>query len=742
MKIESNKDNKIETFGTKSEESFSIGDTGFILNLLRSQLYSNIIRTITQEYMCNARDAHREVGTPNKKIVVSLPSSFDPYWKVRDFGPGIDPDRMSNVFIQYGKSTKRGSNVETGGFGLGAKSGFGYKDSFLINTFINGTKRIYSAIIDETQQGVLQLMSESKTNEENGTEICIPVDPKDMTKFATETFSVLRHWKNRPEILNNSFSHLEETSKVDKMLSGNRWFLENSNRKMIYAVLDEVEYAIPDTMIDYNKVRVGNSKLYLEFKTGELEVAPNREQLKQSDSNKKKVYAILDKFEEDAKKELNTQLQAATSYVEAVLLFDSIKGKVAVPFEREQFEWGKISLVSPFVSLGAGNMCMTYNIHTLAKIDKKPVSSFRLAKDTLFVLSSADFNKTTEKALEILLKEAKINKVTYSKICVISTKHLTPKEQIELKLDKISSYKLDDFYKFMDAKERRKALTKTLFFKITKAPLCGGGDSLSYAKSEFYRSSIAEFEEDKGKKAYVFLYDDKSPVYEKSEKGEITYTTNSLGFLASYTGYSIYGFKLSQVSVEKVKEILEEEGAIQVNDLIIKEVEKFDQNTIDNVYSYNMMKSNYYSEIKIANLYSKKFNQSFSDLVSHENEAKSTESKDKFNSALNLYLENSPKEIREYFDLLFRYNTEIENTQKIWFLLKMFGAKGKVYGKDFVSKDHLELTEKLKKYKTIFDERYTDMAYLITTYSYKPMLKAIHMLDALVKHGYTVPKVE
>ena len=42
-------------------------------------------------------------------------------------------------------------------------------------------------------------------------------------------------------------------------------------------------------MVDFNSVKIGNCNLYMEFKTGELEVSPNRETLKQSDSNKKKI---------------------------------------------------------------------------------------------------------------------------------------------------------------------------------------------------------------------------------------------------------------------------------------------------------------------------------------------------------------------------------------------------------------------------------------------------------------------
>lgn len=52
----------------KSQQTveFRIGDPGKIIDILRSKIYSNPIQTLVQEYLCNARDANREVkGTKN-----------------------------------------------------------------------------------------------------------------------------------------------------------------------------------------------------------------------------------------------------------------------------------------------------------------------------------------------------------------------------------------------------------------------------------------------------------------------------------------------------------------------------------------------------------------------------------------------------------------------------------------------------------------------------------------------------
>jgi DNA topoisomerase VI subunit B len=111
----------IETEGTTEQGDFGIKDMGFVLELLRNKIYSNIPLAVCREYVCNARDAHREAGKPERPIEITLPTMLEPTYKVRDFGKSISPENMVDIFIQYGASTKRTTNKLTGGFGIGCK---------------------------------------------------------------------------------------------------------------------------------------------------------------------------------------------------------------------------------------------------------------------------------------------------------------------------------------------------------------------------------------------------------------------------------------------------------------------------------------------------------------------------------------------------------------------------------------------------------------------------------------------
>ena len=171
-------DQEIEASAPFATEEFDIGDKAIILEILRSKMYSDPIKTIAQEIMSNARDAHREIGN-DAPITVYLPTRIDQTFKIRDFGPGITPDRMANVFIKYGNSTKRDTDAQTGGFGLGAKSPFSYTDMFTVVSITpdNGVRmrREYIAYIDKKRIGSMSLVKEEVTTEAQGTCISIAV---------------------------------------------------------------------------------------------------------------------------------------------------------------------------------------------------------------------------------------------------------------------------------------------------------------------------------------------------------------------------------------------------------------------------------------------------------------------------------------------------------------------------------------------------------------------------------------
>ncbi|NDB84938.1 MAG: ATP-binding protein [Alphaproteobacteria bacterium] len=304
------------------EKFFNIADPAFIFDLLRNKIYSNPVSAICREITCNALDAQREVGKGDTPIVISLPSYSDLYFKVKDCGPGISPDRMDNIFLNYGASTKRDTNNQIGGFGLGAKSPFAYTDSFTIVTNYNGISYNYCAFIDESKVGKLILLSETETSEQNGTEIIIPVKDSDVNNFITWTEFSTRHWDVKPTYLGKSVLYKQ----VNKSVSGTNWFAAYSTdtysyEKKIKAIVGEIEYPLDGnalrTFANTDIMSMLGQDLYLQFQVGEVALAANRESVYLDAATKEAIKERLDFAKSEYKDRIISKIEALPSLWDA-----------------------------------------------------------------------------------------------------------------------------------------------------------------------------------------------------------------------------------------------------------------------------------------------------------------------------------------------------------------------------------------------------------------------------------------
>ena len=333
---------EIERSAAFKSAQFGIGDTRVIMEILRGKMYSNPVQTICQEIMSNARDAHREVGKHDVPIEVKLPTKLDPSFWIRDFGPSVTPDRMSNVFILYGNSTKRENNIETGGFGLGAKCPFAYSDNFtVISTTQEGDVRIrrqYLAHIDESGKGEMTLVQEKETEEPQGTTIVLTPKAADIPAFKKFVKQSAAHWKVRPVIHGDPEWEWPEFSVPYK---GKNWTIHHykaggraarynyrANQEWVYgtapvALIDGIPYRLHLNHIfpqglPRNLSRIGSVPLRLFFDVGEIAVTANREDLDYQPS----VIKHLQQRIKDAMQELTEQLTEKMHKIDN--LFDAI----------------------------------------------------------------------------------------------------------------------------------------------------------------------------------------------------------------------------------------------------------------------------------------------------------------------------------------------------------------------------------------------------------------------------------
>lgn len=468
MKI-SNYTPTIESSGQLEEQLFSIGDPGMIFEILRSKMYSNPILAICREYSCNALDAHREVGKHDLPIEITLPTGLEPFYKIKDFGPGLGPDRIANVFIKYCASTKRDDNEQIGAFGLGAKSAFSYTDTFTIVTYYNGKVYNYVCFIDETKVGKLNLLSESTTNESNGTEIIIPVKPNDFRFFSEYTERSTRYWDIKPIIKGAILTY----QKDEIVLEGKNWkFSKAFNNKAIKAIIGGIEYPIEiEALRKYASADLFDNSIgtfILHFENGELSLSANREQIYLDDSTQGKIKNRLQEIVSEIKSNIDIKINTFDNLWDAKIFFAKTLKNV---FHRlgflGSFKWNNISLTTDdYYSLH----CPVFNFskgrwvrgkgHDPDAISCAKGHSFRIEENSLLVINDLDIKKPSASHIKKAFDDLKINHIYV--VCPtdkVTLNHLNA----SISLDKMKYKKLSDFTKASGRKYT--PTTRMLVFK-------------------------------------------------------------------------------------------------------------------------------------------------------------------------------------------------------------------------------------------------------------------------------------
>ena len=260
---------------------FRIRNSAKAFAILSSGLYSNKIRAIIREYSCNAVDSHIEAGRADVPFDVHLPTKFEPWFSVRDYGVGLSHDGVVNVFTTYFETTKADSNDVIGGLGLGGKSAFSFTDNFTIVAVKDGKKGVYTAFLNEHGVPSIALMNEESSNEPSGVEIRFAVEDQwDFNKFQSEAQFVYKHFKLRPVISGNSVFEFHNPSYDDVDIIPGVHVTENARKNV--AIMGNIEYPIliPSNhdlgeLNDLLKCNV----LTMEFNIGELDIQASREGL-------------------------------------------------------------------------------------------------------------------------------------------------------------------------------------------------------------------------------------------------------------------------------------------------------------------------------------------------------------------------------------------------------------------------------------------------------------------------------
>ena len=320
------------TVGTKKMR-LSEHTSSMVFQLFTKNVYSNPIGTVVREITSNCFDSHTEAKV-NAPILIkkSLDKQTNTnYISFIDYGVGMSPDRIENIYGVYFESTKRVDNTQIGGFGIGGKTPLAYKrstgqgeaeydNSFYVITIFDNIKYYY-CIYEGADSPIISLLHQEETSERNGTEVRIPVLEKDLNTFANEMVRQLYYFEN---IVFEGFedSRYAKTITNDYQIVRAKTFLFRGDdySSNVHICLGRVAYPIDYQILGLSSYDY-NLPIAIKLEVGDIGVTVSRESLDYSETTIK----MLKKKLIEVKAEIKEMI--AKQYENIVTLEDYFKVK-------------------------------------------------------------------------------------------------------------------------------------------------------------------------------------------------------------------------------------------------------------------------------------------------------------------------------------------------------------------------------------------------------------------------------
>jgi len=329
-------------------QAFRIASSPEAFRILSKGVYSDAITAVLRELGTNAVDGHKfaTIGIKNddgswlvapipgrdkEPFDVYLPTRLDPVFRVKDRGCGLSESQIFDIYTTYFESNKRDSNDFNGALGIGSKSPFAIVSSFMVTSVFNGTKSIYSAIINEDGCPDVVKMATGPTDEENGVEVKMSVESDDINNFkdrARTVYSVFEvtpnvySGKNKLEISRQEYMHQTE----DFGTIPASW-----NDRFIKAIQANVAYTLDLTplrgKISDERLSILENKAYslhLFFENGSVNFVASREYLEYTAKTIKAIDDVITKMIALVEAEFDEICGRADTLIEAAYVIKNL----------------------------------------------------------------------------------------------------------------------------------------------------------------------------------------------------------------------------------------------------------------------------------------------------------------------------------------------------------------------------------------------------------------------------------
>lgn len=314
-----------ENLGESKAFGFEVNAKAF--RLLSDNIYKDKIGSIVRELSSNAYDAHKAANNTKTPFFIHLPTVFEQYFSIRDYGIGLSREDIHRIYSTYFKSTKDNSNDMIGAFGLGSKTPFSYTDSFSIKSYFNGKLYIFAAMVDADGIPILTEMGLEDTVEHNGLEISFAMNNNyDYSQFYYACQNQLKYFdvkpnSNRP--IGWPVINIVKDEGHFKVVDGNCGIVVKIGQ--IGYKVDEYELIkkIGGTSKDFFEIF---SNIIIDAEIGNVEVTVSREMISYSNQ----TISFLKKFIEET----------------TIKMFDKIKKE----WDKEPNDFNRIKMLSVYKS--------------------------------------------------------------------------------------------------------------------------------------------------------------------------------------------------------------------------------------------------------------------------------------------------------------------------------------------------------------------------------------------------------
>ena len=327
MKLQTNQ-NTIQRSSDFQSTNYKIEATAKAFSILSDGLYSNKIKAVIRELSTNAYDSHVSAGCPDSPFRVQLPTRLEPVFVVRDFGTGLSYDDCFNLYTTYFGSNKTDSNDAVGCLGLGSKSPFAYTDSFMVESFFNGTRYVFNSYMNEGGSPEFALLHEESTDEPNGMQISMNVESNDIWDFESEAKSIFQHFAVRPET-NAELEYKTEEVKI----GGENWSVLK-RRCGNHVIMGQISYPIDEMQFQNEETddiwralrQLGNLRLYMNI--GDIDITPSRESISYTGRTKYNITCAINRIIESIGEKATEDILACdnlwSARCKAMEIFDTV----------------------------------------------------------------------------------------------------------------------------------------------------------------------------------------------------------------------------------------------------------------------------------------------------------------------------------------------------------------------------------------------------------------------------------